>query len=217
MAATAKYLFDTDFGGAEAKATSPEFAAKLREAEELGYRKGFADAQVQALEETSRLAAGALERIAAAFARLDESLRATEAKLEAEAVEVAIAVGRKLASALIEREPFAEIAALASGCFRQLVAAPHVVVRVNDGLYATARDSLDEISRTHGFEGRLVILAEPEIAPGDCRIEWADGGINRDRAAADKAVGEAVERYITARRNAALVHETLEGPRHERQ
>ena len=32
-----------------------------------------------------------------------------------------------------------------------------------------------------GFEGRLVVLAEPEIAPGDCRIEWADGGVVRDQ------------------------------------
>ncbi|HZS64393.1 MAG TPA: FliH/SctL family protein [Xanthobacteraceae bacterium] len=207
MAAAAKYLFDTDFGGGEAR-TTPELAAKLREAEESGYRKGFSEAQALALQETSRLAAVALDRVAAAFARFDDSLRATEAKLEAEAVEVAVAVGRKLAAALIEREPFAEIGALASGCFRQLVAAPHVVVRVNDALYAAARDSLEEMSRAHGFEGRLVILAEPDIALGDCRIEWADGGVNRDRAAADKAIGEAVERYITARRNAALAPET---------
>ena len=44
-----------------------------------------------------------------------------------------------------------------------------------------------------------MVLAEPEIALGDCRIEWADGGIVRDRAATEAAIGEAVGRYLGAR------------------
>jgi flagellar assembly protein FliH len=80
------------------------------------------------------------------------------------------------------------------------MAAPHIAVRVNDALYATAREKLDDIARTNGFEGRLVVLGEPNIGVGDCRIEWADGGINRDSAAADAAIGAAVTRYISARR-----------------
>ena len=112
-------------------------------------------------------------------------------------------MARKLASALIGREPFAEIAALASGCFRELVASPHIVIRVNDALYAEAREKLDDIARAHGFEGRLVVLGEPSVAMSDCRIEWADGGINRDIAATDTAIGEAVARYVSARRGSA--------------
>ena len=94
---------------------------------------------------------------------------------------------RKLAPALIAREPLAEIEALATGIFRQLLASPHVVVRVSDKLYDAARVKLEEIAQQTGFEGRLVMLAEPDIAEGDCRIEWADGGVTRDRAAARSA------------------------------
>jgi flagellar assembly protein FliH len=46
----------------------------------------------------------------------------------------------------------------------------------------------------------LVVLAQEDIALGDCRIEWADGGVNRDNAAAEAAIGEAVARYVSARR-----------------
>ena len=114
-----------------------------------------------------------------------------------------MAVARKLAAALIGREPFAEISALASDCFRELVASPHIVVRVNDALYAEAREKLDDAARAHGFEGRLVVLGEPGVAMSDCRIEWADGGINRDKTATDAAIGEAVARYVSARRGLA--------------
>ena len=43
-------------------------------------------------------------------------------------------------------------------------------------------------------------MAEADIAPGDCRIEWADGGLKRDRAATETAIAEAVGRYIASRR-----------------
>jgi len=48
--------------------------------------------------------------------------------------------------------------------------------------------------------GRLVVLAQPDIAPGDCRIEWADGGLVRERAAAEAVIAEAVSRYVAVRR-----------------
>jgi flagellar assembly protein FliH len=206
MRAPAKYLFDVDFGGgADTKPaiSLAEHETKLAEAEALAYRAGVAAAETQALADTSRLTGAALARVADAFDGLDSALRGIEARLEAEAVEVAVAVARRLAPALIAREPFGEIAALVTECFRHLVAAPHVVVRVNDALYAAAREKLDDIVKASGFGGRLVVMAEPEIAPGDCRIEWADGGVNRDRAASEAAIVEAVARYVAARRNAA--------------
>jgi flagellar assembly protein FliH len=182
---------------------------KLAEAEAAARRQGYADAQTDAVVEVDRRIADVLERIALTLTQTNNALQAIETRLECEAVEVAVAVAKKLAPALIAREPFAEISALASGCFRELVSSPHIVVRVNDALYAVAREKLDDIVRAHNFEGRLVVLAEPDIAVGDCRIEWADGGINRDSATADAAISEAVAGYVSARRNFAAAHEML--------
>ena len=81
--------------------------------------------------------------------------------------------------------------------------APHIAVRVNDALYAEAREKLEDIVRAKSFQGRLVVLAEPDIAVGDCRVEWADGGINRNAAAAEAAIDAAVTNYIGARGNFA--------------
>jgi flagellar assembly protein FliH len=206
MGAPAKFLFDVDFAPGkqrEPTITLAEHATKLAEAEAAGRRNGYADGQNDATVEATRRIAATLERIAASLDQATKALAAIEARLECEAVEVAVAVARKLAPSLIEREPFAEISALASGCFRELVSAPHIVVRVNDSLYAAAREKLDDIARAHGFEGRLVVLGEPSVRVGDCRIEWADGGVNRDAGVAESAISEAVARYISARRNLA--------------
>jgi len=213
MSAATKFMFDTDFAEIERKAVEPtvtlaEHAARLAAAEAAAHQHGYAAAQADAKVEADRRIAAAIERIADGIVAANTALQAIETRLECEAVEVAVAVARKLAPALIAREPFAEIAALAAACFKDLIASPHIAVRVNDALYAAAKEKLDDIARARSFEGRLVVLAEPDIAPGDCRIEWADGGINRDNAATDAAIGEAVTRYVGARGHIAPAWET---------
>jgi flagellar assembly protein FliH len=80
---------------------------------------------------------------------------------------------------------------------------------VNDALYSAAREKLEAIARAAGFEGRLVVLAEPGIALDDYHIEWADGGAHRDSAATETAIADAVARYVSARRGFADSQEIL--------
>ncbi len=204
MSAPVKFLFEDDFASGHAgsgarRMISAAHEAALARAEAEGYRKGVAAAQA----ELEGRATAACERIAQGVATMAQGLGAIEARLEAESVEVAVAVARKLAPDLIAAEPVGEIAALAASCFHQLIAAPHVVVRIAETIYETAHTRLEQIAQLHGFAGRLVVLAEPGMALGDCRIEWADGGLSRDRAATEAAIDEAVGRYVAARRGAA--------------
>jgi flagellar assembly protein FliH len=211
MAPPAKFLFDRDFAAtAEVKPSIPLAAheASLREADASGYRRGFAAAKAEILAEAEQRTAAALERIATTLEGVRRGLAGVEAMLETEAVDVAVAVAKKLAAALIEREPLAEISALATDCFRHLVTAPHVVVRVNDAQHASVGAPIEATMRARGLASHLVVLAEPDIQTGDCRIEWADGGVNRDRSATEAAIDEAVSRYVKARLAAAGMQET---------
>jgi flagellar assembly protein FliH len=197
MKATAKYLFDEDFAAREKPTITLVEAERRRvDAESLAYRKGFAAGQEQAQN-------GALGLIADGMERLDKALAGIEARLETEAVEVAVAVAGKLAPELIAREPFAEISALATESFNHLVKAPHVVVHIGAEAFEPAKITLEEIAGARGFEGRLVVLSDPAMAPGDCRIEWADGGVARDRAATLATIDDVVARYVAARTSSA--------------
>jgi flagellar assembly protein FliH len=198
--ANAKFLFDEDFAtGEKPTITTVEADRRRKDAEAVAFRNGFAAAQAEAVAEAEKRLAAAMTQIGDTLARLGRGLDGVEARLEVEAVQVALAVARKLAPALIAMQPFAEIEALAGECFRQLVAAPHVAIKVNDAMLAGAEQRLGELARTRGFEGRLMVSADPALAPGDCRVEWSDGGINRDRAATEDAIAEVVSRYIAAR------------------
>ena len=196
MTAQAKYLFDVDFGPGADTAGKPisrsEFAAKIAEAETKAYQAGENDSVAAA----QRRSAVAFEQIGDTLARLTIKLTAIEKRIETQAAELAVAVARKLAPELVARQPCAEITALVTECLTHLSAARHLVVRVNEALHETASAELEEIARNRGFEGRLVVIAEPEIALGDCRIEWADGGSIRNLAKIDRAIGNLIGRYL---------------------
>src|SRR6185295_5235348 len=160
MSAPVKFLFEDDFASGHAApgkriVTAAAHEAALAHAEADGFRKGMnaAEAKIEGR------ATSALERIAQAIAAMAQGLAGLEARLEAESVEVAVAVAQKLAPELIAREPLAEITGLASSCFNQLIAAPHIVVRVAEQIYEIALPRLEQIAHLHGFQGRLVMLA----------------------------------------------------------
>ena len=200
MAAPAKFLFDTDFAAParERPATPAEVAQKVADAEARAYRNGYDAALREAKVESDRRAALALETIGVAIKGIAARFSGIESRMETEAVDVAVAVARKLADELIAREPLGEITALVSDCFAQLVSTPHIVVRINDAVYETAHTSIEALAKQSGFAGRLIILAEPSIETGDCRIEWADGGVVRERATIESKINELVGRYIAS-------------------
>ena len=203
MSAPVKFLFDMDFGAPdkarERPATPAEIAQKIAAAEAQAYRNGYEAAQREAKAESDRRAALALEEIGITIKGIASRFSGIEMRMETEAVDVAVAVARKLCGELVAAEPLGEITGLVSDCFSHLVSTPHLVVRINDSLYEAAREKIERQAAQSGFEGRLVILAEPEIATGDCRIEWADGGVVLERAAIEAKINELVGRYMASR------------------
>jgi flagellar assembly protein FliH len=203
MTAPAKFLFDMDFSAPdktrERPATPSEIAQKIASAEARAYRDGYDTAQREAKAESDRRTALALEEIAIGIQGIATRFSGIETRMETEAVDVAVAVARKLCSELISGEPLVEISRLVSECFSHLVSTPHLVVRINDSLYEAAHERIERLAKQSGFAGRLVILAEPEIANGDCRIEWADGGVVLERAAIEAKINELVGRYMASR------------------
>lgn len=208
MGAPAKFLFDHDFAAPdvakERAASAVEVAQQIAEAEARAYRAGFDAARNEAKAESDRRAALALEEIGISIRAIAGRFSTIEERMETEAVDVALAVARKICTELVAAEPLTEMMALVSNCFRHLTSTPHIVVRINDALYDAAREQIEQLARRSGFEGKLVILAEPEIATGDCRIEWADGGVTLDRATTEAKINELVGRYLASRNQAGI-------------
>lgn len=212
-----KFLFDDEFAHdgsrtSRSRLTAAEHESALAKAEEESYRRGFLAGQTEMTASDQHRVANATARVADAMSTLTAALVGVEARLEAEAVEVAVAVAGKLAPGLIAREPLAEIEQLMTDVFAQIRSAPHVVVRLPKELIDGSSAHLLKLAEQRGYAGRLVLLPEPGLGADDCRIEWADGGVVRDRAAIEARIAEVVARYL-ARKTPITAHAEPENDR----
>jgi flagellar assembly protein FliH len=163
-------------------------------------QEGFAAGKAEGDDDAAAQLARALEQVAMALEMLRSDLDGIQAQASDEAIRFGHGVAAKLAGRLMDDAPLALIEDAARRIFEDLRGQPHVAVRVADGLLDAARERMQAIARERGFEGRLIVMGEPEIAAGDVRIEWADGGIVRDRAAAEMRMTEAVAKALASGR-----------------
>ncbi|QZN99272.1 FliH/SctL family protein [Chenggangzhangella methanolivorans] len=203
MSQPQRFLFDTDFGAPKvikaqvATVALSDHEAALAEAEASGYRRGEADGRRAAREADAARLNAAIETLGAQLAVALADADARALTVEREAAVLALAFARKLAGAAVAQFPLAEIEA-AAACFAEIRQAPHLVARVAPDFVEGVRASLTEAAQQRGFAGRLIVLGDPEVAEGDARLEWADGGVIRDAAAVARAIDRAVEQRFGA-------------------
>jgi flagellar assembly protein FliH len=205
-AAPVKFRFDLDLGRrAEPGPALSESAVAmlLAEARAQGRHEGIEEGRRLAAEDAALRLAGAAEQMADQVAALAATLDDSSRQMRIEAVALAAAVGRKLAHHLLNSQPVAEIEALLAECLATLDEVPHLVIRCAPELADAVRDVAGARIANSGFTGRLVVLGDPEIGLGDARIEWADGGIVRDRAALDASIDNRIATYLAGRAGAS--------------
>ncbi len=189
---TTPFLFDTDFRKPRPSAEAQRAAEEAARAEQAAHARGVQEGRLQAEAQAQGRLADAMTRLALAAAGLLAAADAREAEREAQAAEVARLIARKVAGEALDAQPLAGIGEAARAALQHLRGVPHLVVRVHDGLVDEAEALVKRLARERGYEGRLVVLGDPETAPGDARIEWADGGVVRERARIEAAVAEAL-------------------------
>lgn len=198
-----RFTFDLDLGrsASEPKQTFSEtqFSEATADARQEGYAQGYADGENSASVLAARALATAAENIAARGVEMAAALDDARAETLRDAVGLAASVGRKLAASLIARYPLAEIEALIAECLSTIDNAPHLVIRCDPALADAVKEIATARMATSSFAGRLVVMGDPEVAMGDCRIEWVDGGLVRDMSAISSEIDKRIAAYVAAR------------------
>ncbi|HYM30945.1 MAG TPA: FliH/SctL family protein [Candidatus Cybelea sp.] len=207
MREASKYLFDTSFeargndratrGDSRPMPTRTEEELQAARAEGLaaGHAAGLADARAQAEHQ----AAQALTGIARELATLGEAQTETLDRITADAAQLAQQIGLKLARTLVQKYPMTEVEALVKQCLAELHDEPRVVVRASEAIIAEMKDRIDEVTAGTGFPGQVVLLPDDTMRGSDCRIEWADGGMDRNEASLAQMIGDAVDRLLKSK------------------
>jgi flagellar assembly protein FliH len=220
MAVVRKFLFDNDFGEAPQSAVGstrakaapggspgtpavqppPTFTeAEMRGACDVARRQGeeagAARGRNEAVAAFDKQVAGALATIAQQTAAIAKGV-AAEAAAAGKSVDLALAIVKKLHPALVERQGLAEIETVLGQCLESLKQEPRLVAYVHSARLDALQERLEQLSASKGFEGRVVLIGDDEMGQSDCRVEWADGGVEREAGRIWRTIEEALTRYV---------------------
>ncbi len=164
----------------EPEPPAPTFTEEeLAEARRQSFEEGRQAGETAALESREEAILALLKDLGAETAEIAQRQQKANAELADTAVQVALAVSARMLPQLIARHGGDEIEDLVRHCLADLMEEPRIVVRVADGMLDDIRDRTSRIKTETGYPGTFVLLADGDLAPGDSRVEWADGGAER--------------------------------------
>ena len=193
-----RFQFDTVFasdnvrglsGGGKKRST---FAAD--EVENIR-KEALATGRQEALAEATHAQAVALSAIAQSTSVLIEQFDRHIECVRQESAALALAVARKLAGGALSIAPQLELESFLSDCLHRLYREARLVVTVTPDNADYLRSRIEDIVTQNGFSGRVVIMPDPAMGPGDCRIEWADGGIEKNLEATFASIEERLRQW----------------------
>ena len=198
MTQAPKFTFDTEFRAetdvvsAAARArrkqtfTTEELEGMLARAKQEGVQSG----QVRASENIDRTLAALTISLRAA---LDQSHAEIEAVRE-EAAALALAAARKIAHAALAALPEGDVEEALRQAMHQAISEPRITLRAGAAVIEALKEKVEAIAHEEGYDGRVMIAADPALAGADCRIEWRGGGSERNEAAITAAVENLIAR-----------------------
>lgn len=207
MTTAQKFLFDRVFDDHGSSAHDPnnlsyqnelKYSVRdLEKARDEAFAEGVTAGIQQSLTSYESQMVATLNRIAEAAADLLRGRRKLAVELRQEAAQLALLIATKLAPALIQEQPQKEIEVLVAGCLADKHDEPRIVFRVCPDQLEDLKQRILGLADDGGFSGDIVLLAEDGVALGDCRLEWADGGVERDSLQLAQCTEQAVAKYLS--------------------
>ncbi|MEO5373489.1 MAG: FliH/SctL family protein [Alphaproteobacteria bacterium] len=217
MAEIRKFMFDLDFEDPAVKfhrheepvvaeeeveaepepPPPPTFSEEeLATARDDAFAAGRAAGLQEAAEDIEHQVALALDAIGSQMAGLTADLDRITEDNAAAAVNLAVAILRKILPAHISAYGFDEIVALVNQCLPHVLDQPRLIVRAHGAYVEPLSARLQQLAAANGFEGRLIMMPSDEYGPADCRVEWTDGGVDRDTTRLWDDIMAIVVRYM---------------------
>lgn len=191
-----KFNFDNVFGS-KGNGAATRSSYSVEEVETIR-RDTFVEGKAEVEAQASAARAMALAAIAQGLTEIIAQMDAALAALRQDSAQVALDVARKVATNALSAFPLKEVEALVADCLHKLHREPRLVVRLSPDCAEALRADIDALCQQHGYAGRVVIVPEPALSGANCRVEWADGGIERDLTATFAAIDESFERWRTS-------------------
>ena len=195
-----KFAFDTEFDAAgeiayaaprPKRSFTPEEVEQIRsEARAEGERAAMTSLTAQQLAAVSEIARACNQALPA--------LAGVAHQHRVGAAELALACGRAIAGAALDRFPAAPLEAAFEALAREIEAAPRLIVSARPEMAEHLQPLLDRAAEREGFSGAIQVRPEAALGQHAFTLDFGDGSASFDPAAAAQRVIEALQAALAA-------------------
>lgn len=210
MKTVRKFTFSANFAAPKPKKqVAPTFSLdELEAAREAAFADGEAAGRKATLAAIEKVVADAAVLIAQSLRGLFAAEDARREQMKIDAATMAHAFARKIAPQALRDAPLEDIRDMIETYVALCYNEPRIVIRVADMLVDPLKDLSAKIAQEQGYMGKIVILGDDHMQGSDCKIEWADGGAERNEQKITHELDRLAARYIEARRRAIAAGDT---------
>ncbi len=153
-----------------------ELDAAVKSAEEKGYERGFGAAatDIQKAEQT------ALDEINNRLVALLSGESENKKEAEASALKFAVELVRKLLPNLEAGVAKEEVEAFLSDNFSKFRGEKNLSFSFHPDMAAEIAPQLSKLAEKNDFEGKISVHKDINLSLSDCRVEWRNGGVERN-------------------------------------
>jgi flagellar assembly protein FliH len=166
--------------------------AQLEAAREEGYIAGHGAALEEAGTSREHYVADAINLIAQGLEKLDGQQKAANLELEQIAMRMVYGIVRRMLPSFAEQYAVDNIENFVRTVLPVALGEPKILVRAHPMIAGDLENRLRGVFARASFQGTYIVITDYELQPGDCRLEWAGGGADRDEARIWRSVREAV-------------------------
>ena len=221
MSMSDKFLFETSFEPEDMdesvmpgrKPAKPKFGEEdLVKARAEGSAAGKESGRQEAMESIEQQISRALSAISERLTGLSQAQVQASERQTRGAIEAALMIMRKMFPHLAARHGLAEIESVVCDCLERLRTEPRIVIRVADSLLDQVEQRVSQLAAHAGFDGKIVFLSQEGLQLGDIRVEWADGGAERDSSRLWREIDQIIARIIGPIQSVADAAKPTPGP-----
>ncbi len=215
MTSAMKFLFDNSFDAADFPAgPAPVAAPKQYTEEDLaaacdeGFAQGEAAARAAAMVSIEQAGAKALAVISTQLNSAGQDIERIRAQILKDSLKLVSAAIGKIVPTMARHNALAEIERLIRDCLQAVYDEPRVVVRAHDRVITALQDRVNTLASSSGFHGKIMLFPDEQLTETDCRVEWADGGAERNLDDMWSQIDTALQRMVDGDAAAPLTTNT---------
>jgi flagellar assembly protein FliH len=195
-----KFGFDTEFdagGGVAFQAPRPKTSYSPDEVEQIR-REAYAEGERVGLQSVNAAQARAMAEVAAQCRQAMPKLAEVAHDHRVGSAQLALACGRAIADAALDRFPEAPLQAALEALAREIESVPRLVVLVEPAMAAYVEERLANTVSAVGYPGQVLVRSDAGRAGHAFTLDFGDGAAAFDPQAAQARVAAALEAALAA-------------------